>query len=74
MKLQLLTDERAHLGGGQHLFALCSDVRGAMVGIQHVLNGGFDGVGLSLQDIMAQERMVAIGFAMPLPAISGAEP
>lgn len=68
-----------HAAAIDFLHAFFVDVTGAVAVIEGLIDSSFDGIsGFVFIEGVAKEhgsgRMVAIGFAMPLPAMSGAEP
>ena len=77
-----LVDEFAHLGGRDEVLAgsvSAGDVGGAVAGFEHLADGGFDGGGVLFQvggvaETMAAVRIAPSGLALPVPAMSGADP
>jgi len=79
MVLQRLDHRVAHFACAHARRAFAPDVGGAQALGQHLFDGGLDAFGggccaSEKRSIMAALRMVASGFAMPLPAMSGALP
>ena len=69
----------AHGGGGKLRLPGFHDVAGAETVAEHLVHGTFNGGGFGIiskarRSIIAADRIVASGLALPCPAMSGAEP
>ena len=73
--LNAFSDQIAHFGAGDFCFAFAHDIGGTVTSVEDVVDASASaGISNEYRIIIAADRMVPIGFAMFIPAISGAEP